>query len=188
MHLLISSFFKVSITKDKDLGNPSKLRISTTLVANNLPQKESQSTITKSLKRFFGKDNITRITFGYKTNQDDDRQSGLCHIQCLNAAIHTDRLHKSTYILRRRVEFVPHKGSIDGTAPNPTAIRLAQAPVREVIAQKAHAMDYINASAPLMSEKIFIKVMDDLADTMDDKLTTLTNNINLNTDMRIKNS
>ena len=80
MHLLISSFFKVRITKNKDLGNLSELRINTTLVANNLPQNDSQSTITKSLKRLFCKDNITGVTFGYKSKQDDDRQSGWCHI------------------------------------------------------------------------------------------------------------
>ena len=131
---LFFSFFKISITKDKDLDNPSEFRISTTLVANNLSQEESQFTITKFLKRLFDKDNITGVTFGYKTNQDDDCQSGWCHIQCLNAAVYTDWLHKSTYILGRRVDFVPHKCSIDSTAPNPTAIRLAQALVREVIA------------------------------------------------------
>ena len=35
-----SERLKVSITKDKDMGNLSELRISTTLVANNLPQRE----------------------------------------------------------------------------------------------------------------------------------------------------
>ena len=166
-----SERLKVSITKDKDSGNPSELRIITTLVANNLPQRESQSTITKSLKRLFGEENITRVTFGHKTNQDDDRQAGWCHIQCLNAAVYTDWLHKSTYILGRRVDFIPHKGSIDGTAPNQTAIRLAQAPVREAIAQKVHAMSNTNASSPLVSEKPFTKAMKELADTMDNKLT-----------------
>ena len=166
-----SERLKVSITKDKDSGNPSELRISTTLVANNLPQRESQSTITKSLKRLFGEENITRVTFGHKTNQDDDRQAGWCHIQCLNAAVYTDWLHKSTYILGRRVDFIPHKGSIDGTAPNQPAIRLAQAPVREAIAQKVHAMSNTNASSPLVSEKPFTKAMKELADTMDNKLT-----------------
>jgi hypothetical protein len=36
-----SERLKVNITKDKDVGNPSELRISTTLVASNLPQRES---------------------------------------------------------------------------------------------------------------------------------------------------
>ena len=179
---------KVSLTKDKDMSNPSELRISTTLVANNLPQRESQSTITKTLKRLFGEENITGVTFGYKTNLEDDRQAGWCHVQCLNAAVYTEWLHKSTYILGKRVDFMPHKGSIDGTEPNQTAIRLAQAPVREVIAQKAQAMHNTAASSPLVSEKLFTKTMKELAETMDNKLTTLTHNINLNTDMRIEAS
>jgi hypothetical protein len=183
-----SERLKVSLTKDKDVGNPSDLRISTTLVASNLPQSESQSAITNSLKQLFGAENITGITFGYQTNHEDDRQSGWCHIQCLNAAVYTEWCHKSTYILGRRVDFVPHKGSIDGTAPNPTAIRLAHAPVREVIAQKAQAMHNTAASSPLVSEKIFTKALKDLTESMDDKLTTLTHNINLNTDMRIEAS
>jgi hypothetical protein len=183
-----SERLKVSITKDKDAGHPSELRISTTLVANNLPQRESQSTIIKSLKRLIGEENVTGVTFGHKTNQEDDRQAGWCHIQCLNAAVYTEWLNKSTYILGRRVDFVPHKGSIDGSEPNPTAIRLAHAPVREVIAQKAQAMSNIAAASPLVSEKIFTKAIKELAETMDDKLNTLTNNINLNTDMRIEAS
>ena len=183
-----SERLKVSLTKDKDAGNPSELRISTTLVATNLPQRESQSAITNALKRLLGAENVTGITFGYQTNQADTRQSGWCHVQCLNAAVYTEWCHKSTYILGRRVDFVPHKASIDGTAPNPTAIRLAHAPVREVIAQKAQAMYNTAATSPLVSEKLFTKAIKELTDTMDDKLTTLTHNINLNTDMRIEAS
>lgn len=44
-----SERLKVSATKDKDTGNTSDLKISITLVVNNLPQRESQSTIVKSL-------------------------------------------------------------------------------------------------------------------------------------------
>ena len=178
----------VSATKDKGMGNPSELRISTTLVANNLPQRESQSTITKSLKKLLGEDNVTDITFGYQHKQEDDRQSGWCHIQCLNAAVYTDWLHKSVYMFGRRVDFVPHKGSIDGSAPNSTAIRLAQAPVREAIAQKALAMNNHAAATPLVSEKFFTKAMKDLVETMDVKLTTITNHINHNTDTRVEAS
>jgi hypothetical protein len=61
-----SEKLKVSVTKDKGLGNPSELRISTTLIANNLPQRESQSTITKSLKKLIGEDNVMDINFGYQ--------------------------------------------------------------------------------------------------------------------------
>ena len=141
-----SEKLKISITKDKNVGNILELRISTTLVANNLPQGESQSTITKALKRLFGDENITGVTYGYKSAQDDDRQAGWCHIQCLNATVYTEWLCKSTYILGRHVDFIPHKGSMDGTAPNPTAIRLAHTPVREVIAQKAQTMSNTAAS------------------------------------------
>jgi hypothetical protein len=44
------------------------------------------------------------------------------------------------------------------------------------------------ASSPLVSEKIFTKALKELTESMDDKLTTLTHNINLNTDMRIEAS
>lgn len=178
----------VSLTKDKDIGNSSELRISTTLVVNNLPQREAQSTIVKALKRLFGDDNITNITFGHQANREDDRHQGWCHIQCMNAAVYTEWLKKSTYILGRRIDFIPHKGSIDGASPNQTAIRLAHAPVREVIAQKAQAMNNIAASSPLISEKFFTKTIKDLVDTVDDKLTNLANNINLNTDKQIEAS
>jgi len=183
-----SERLKVSLTKDKDLGNTSELKISTTLVAYNLPQREAQSTITKALNRLFGDNNIADITYGYNLIQGDDRHSGWCHIQCLNAAVYTEWLRKSSYILGRRVDFFPHKGSMDGTAPNPTAIRLAHAPVREVLAQKAQAMHNTAVSSPLLSEKNFNKTIKDLVATVDDKLTTLTNNINLNTDKRIEAS
>lgn len=179
---------KVSITKDKDTGtHPSELRISTTLVANNLPQRESQSTITKTLKRIFGEDNIVGIHFGYN-NRMEERQAGWCHIQCLNAAVYTEWLHKSTYMLGRRVDFIPHKESMDGVEPNQTAIRLAQAPVREAIAQKVQAMNNVTASTPLVTEKLFTKTMKDLVETVDGKLATLANNINLNTDRRVEAS
>ena len=183
-----SERLKVSATKDKELGNPSELRISTTLVANNLPQRESQSAIIKALKKLIGEDNFTGVTFGYQFKQEDERQSGWCHIQCLNAAVYTEWLHKSVYMFGRRVDFVPHKGNIDGSAPNPTAIRLAHAPVREAIAQKAQAMSNHAAATPLVSEKLFNKAMKDLVETMDVKLNTISNHINHNTDTRIEAS
>ena len=150
-----SERLRVSATKDKDNGSTFDLRINTTLVAHNLPQRESQSTIVTSLRRLIGAENITGVTFGHKTKHEDDRQAGWCHIQCLNAAVYTEWLNKSTYILGRRVDFVPHKGSIDGSAPNPTAIRLAHAPVREVIVQKAQAMSNTAAASPLVSDIFF---------------------------------
>jgi hypothetical protein len=45
---------QVSVTRDRGNGNPSELRISTTLVANNLPQRESQTAITRAIKQVFG--------------------------------------------------------------------------------------------------------------------------------------
>jgi hypothetical protein len=43
-------------------------------------------------------------------------------------------------------------------------------------------------SSPLVSEKLFNKALKELTETMDDKLTSLTHNINLNTDMFIEAS
>ena len=40
-------------------------------------------------------------------------------------------------------------------------------------------------SSPLVSEKLFTKTIRELVETVDGKLTTLTNNINLNTDNKI---
>ena len=162
-----SERLKVSLTKDKAIGSISELRISTTLVANNLSQRESQTAITKTLKRLFGEENITGVSFRHQSNQEDGRQSGWCHIQCLNAAVYTEWLRRSTYILGRRVDFIPHKGSSDGIAPNPTAIPLAHAPVREVLAQKAQAMSNATPS-PLVSEKLFTKTMRELTETVDE--------------------
>ena len=42
--------FEVSIPRDRGVGNPSELRMSTTLVANHLPQRETQSSITNATK------------------------------------------------------------------------------------------------------------------------------------------
>ena len=86
------------------------------------------------------------------------------------------------------MDFVPNKRSIDGSAPNSTAIRLAQAPMREVIAQKALAMNNHAATTPLVSETFFKKTMKNLVETMDTKLNTLTTHINQNTDARVEAS
>ena len=180
-----SERLKVNITKGKDADNISELRISTTLIATNLPQREPQVTITKTLKKLFGEDNITGITFGYQSTHDEVRHSGWCHVQCLNAAVYTEWLRKSAYILGRRIDLIPHKGSIDGNKPNLTAIRLAQAPVREVIAQKIQAMNNTATTTPLVSEQLFTKIIKDLVETVDEKFTMLANTINLNTDKQV---
>ena len=172
----------VSVTRDRGNGNPSELRISTTLVANNLPQRESQASITKAIKLAFGADNIVGVSFG--NNPHADKQAGWCHIQCLNAAVYTEWLHKSTFILGRRIDFIPHHGSIDGSDPNNTAIRLAQAPAREAIAEKIQAMSNVTNSNPILTERYLTKTMKEFEDKLDEKFGTLTTTINTNTDRR----
>jgi hypothetical protein len=172
----------VSVTRDRGAGNPSELRISTTLVANNLSQRESQASITKAIKQAFGTDNIVGVSFG--NNPHTDKQSGWCHIQCLNAAVYTEWLHRSTFILGRRIDFIPHHGSIDGVDPNNTAIRLAQASAREAIAEKIQAMSNVTNSNPTLTDKSLTKSMKELEDKLDKKFGTLTTTINNHTDRR----
>jgi hypothetical protein len=171
----------VSLPRDRNVGNPSELRISTTLVANNLPQRESQATIIKAMKQLFGENNIVGIGFG---NTNTTRQAGWCHLQCLNTAVYTEWIHKSAYILGRRIDFIPHRGSIDGSDPNKTAIRLAQAPVREVIADKVQAMGNATNTNPLITEKYLSKTMKAFEDKLEEKFGSLTTNINHHTDRR----
>jgi hypothetical protein len=173
---------QVSVTRDRGTGNPSELRISTTLVANNLPQRESQASITKVIKQAFGADNIVGVSFG--TNPHSDKQAGWCHIQCLNAAVYTEWLHRSTFILGRRIDFIPHHGSIDGTDPNNTTIRLAQAPAREAIAEKIQAMGNVTNTNPIITEKYLTKTMKEFEDKLDVKFETLTTTINTHTDRK----
>ena len=179
---------QVSITKDRGIGNPSELRISTTLVANNLPQRETQSAITRAIKHIFGADNIVGISFGANNQPHTDKQAGWCHIQCLNAAVYTEWIHKSAIILGRRVDFIPHRGSIDGSDPNNTAIRLAHAPVREAIADKVQAMNNAANPNPLITERYLTKTMKDFEDKLDEKFGTLSTSINTHTDMRLETS
>ena len=175
---------QVSLTRDRSIGNPSELRISTTLVANNLPQRESQSTITKAIKQLFGENNIMGVSYG-TTNQDTtNKQAGWCHIQCLNTAVYTEWIHKSTFILGRRIDFIPHRGSIDGSDPNKTAIRLAQAPAREAIADKIQAMGNATNSNPLITERYLTKTMKEFEDKLDERFGSLTTSINNHTDKK----
>ena len=173
----------VSITRSRGVGNPSELRISTTLVANNLPQRESQASITKAIKQAFGEDNIVGVSFG-NNNPHTDKHAGWGHIQCLNAAVYTEWVHRSTFILGRRIDFIPHHGSIDGTIPNNTAIRLAQAPAREAIAEKIQAMTNAAHTNPPLTERQLTKTMKELEDKLDEKFGTLTTTINTHTDRR----
>ena len=172
----------VCITRDRGAGNQSELRISTTLVANNLPQRETQASITKAIKHAFGEDNIVGVSYG--TNPHTDKQAGWCHIHCLNAAVYTEWLHRSTFILGRRIDFIPHHGSIDGAIPNNTAIRLAQAPAREAIAEKIQAMGNVTNNNPILTERHLTKSMKELEDKLDEKFGTLSTTINNHTDRR----
>ena len=175
---------QVSITRDRGVGNLSDLRISLTLVANNLPQRETRSAITMAIKQAFGPDNVVDITFGTTTQRPTTKQAGWCHIQCLNAAVYTAWIHKFTLILGRRIDFVPHRGSIDGSEPNKTAIRLAQAPVREVIADKIQAMGNAANPNPLITEKYLSKTIREFEEKLDEKFGSLTTTINSHTDRR----
>jgi hypothetical protein len=126
------------------------------------------------------------VSFGANNQPHTDKHTGWCHIQCLNAAVYTEWLHKSAILLGRRIDFIPHRGSIDGSDPNNTAIRLAQAPIREVIADKIQAMSNAANPNPLITEKHFNKTMKDFEEKFDEKFDSLTTNINNHTDMRLE--
>ena len=149
----------VSVTYDQDASDPFELCISTTLVVNNLPQKESQSAIVRIIKKLFGEDNIVGVSFGHTPKNKEDRQAGWCHIQCFNAMVYTEWLNKSTYILRRRVDFIPHHGGIDCLELNETTICLAQAPTQKAIAQKIQMMHNFALTNPPITEKNFNRRM-----------------------------
>jgi len=70
---------RVSVTWDKEAISPLELCISTIIVVNNLPQKESQPSIVIALKNKFGDEYIvhTGLDFG---NQPNDKQASWCHI------------------------------------------------------------------------------------------------------------
>ena len=177
---------QVSITRDRGASHPSELRISTTLVANNLPQRETQTAIIRAIKQVFGADNIVGVNFGANNLPHTDKQAGWCHIHCLNAAVYTEWLHKSTSILGRRVDFIPHRGSIDGTVPNNTAIRLAQASAREAIADKIQTMTNAANPNPIVTERYLTKTMKEFEDKLEEKFGTLTTTINTHTDRRLE--
>ena len=168
---------QMSVTRDKNIGNSSELHISTTLMANNFPQRESPIAIIKAIKQAFGEDNVVDISFD-NTSQGTTKQARWCHIHCLYAAVYTVWIHESIHILGRHIDFIPHHGSVDGAAPNKTAIRLAQAPIREVLADKIQTMDNATILNPLITEKHLTKTMKEL----DEKFGSLITNINNHTD------
>ena len=174
----------MSITRDRSSDNTLELRISTTLVANNLPQREPQTAITKAIKQLFGADNIVGISFDNNNQDTTNKQAGWCHIQCLNTAVYTEWIHKSTFILGRRIDFIPHRGSIDGSDPNKTAIHLAQVPAREAIADKIQAMGNATNPNPLLTGKYLTRTMKEFEKKLDEKFGSLTTSINHHTNRR----
>lgn len=115
--------YKVSIIKDKDTSNPSDLQISTTLVTNDLPQRESKITITKTLKCNFGENNIFRVCFEHVTNLSNKR-----YAHYLMTVIYIEWHHKSTNIVGRRVDFIPHKGSMDNAVLTKSPLPMPKPP------------------------------------------------------------
>ena len=138
------------------------------------------------MKQTFGANNILGVSFGMNNHPQNDKQSGWCHIQCLNTAVYTEWIHKSVYILGRHIDFTPHRGSIDGKDHNKTAIRLAHAPTREAIAEKVQAMHNAHNSNPLVTEKQLTKIMKDLEEKLNEKVGTLTTLMKSHTDRRLE--
>ena len=138
----------------------------------------------KAIKHAFGADNIVGISFGY--NNQPDKQIGWWHVQYLNAVVYTEWIYKSTFILGRRIDFIPHRGSIDGLDPNKTAIRIAQTPVREVIAEKIQAMGNATNANPLVTEHHINKSMKELKDKLDENFCTLSITITIHTEWRLE--
>ena len=155
--------------KGKALQNNTALDILRALMRDSCSHSREVEIL--SLTKMDAKKDFAFITLTTKESRDELLNKSLTY--------HSERLKVS-------ITKGKEMGSIDGTEPNQTAIRLAHAPVQEVVAQKTQAMSNTAATSPLVSKKIFTKVIKELAETMDNKLTMLTNNINLNTDMRIE--
>jgi hypothetical protein len=68
--------------------------------------------------------------------------------------------------------------------PNNTAIRLAQTPAREAIAEKIQVMSNVNNSNPIITDKYLTKSMKELNDNLDEKFGTLTTTINNHMDRK----
>lgn len=111
---------------------------------------------------------------------------GWCHIQCLNASMYTEWLHKSTFTFGHQIDSIPCKENIDNTEPNKTAIQLALAPTRETIAQNVQAMNNAMAFTLMNFKKVFTIIMKESVDMVDGKLATLAKNMNLDTCRRMK--
>jgi hypothetical protein len=90
---------KVSVTHDRDSGNPSKLHFSSTLVVNNLPQKKSYFAIVRNIKKVFNKDNIVGVSFKHIPSiRRIDKPDGFTYNVSTPRSTPHDQ-HKSAYIL-----------------------------------------------------------------------------------------
>lgn len=63
------------MTWDNEVGNKTELYTSTTLIAENLTQKESQSTFLRTNKQIVREDTIVDTTFGNSSRHKDDKPS-----------------------------------------------------------------------------------------------------------------
>ena len=137
------------------MAAPLELCISSTLVANNFPHCVTQTSIVMALSL---DRKIVGFDFGHNVIHAEDRSAGWCHIQCLNAVVYTKRIHKSTYMFKRHIDFILRKGSIDGMVPNKNPLHLAQALVREVVVQQIETINNANIGVELTKEH-FMKSM-----------------------------
>ena len=90
------------------------------------------------------------------------------------------------YILGRCIDFIPHRGSINGTDPNKTAIRIAQVPVRKVTAEKIQAMENATNANSLLTEHYLNKTMKALEEKLDEKFYTFSTTITTHTDWSLE--
>ena len=76
--------------------------------------------------------------------------------------------------------------SIDGSKPNKMAIRLANTPTHEAIAQKVQAMNYIVAAHPAIMSMHFNWTTKIGNTNLIKKIAAMVSTINLNTDQRVE--
>lgn len=143
--------------------------------------------IIKTIKKLFGENNIVDITFGNSSWHVDDKQSGWCHLHCLNATVYTEWIRSSAVMLGRRIDFVPHKGSINNTEPYCTTICLAQAPAREAVVEKFKQCLKLQPTTPWSWRRVVPKQCWS-EEKIDGKLASLASCMNLNTNQRVEAS
>lgn len=86
----IQENIKINIMKDKHAKISLDLHINTTLVAHNIPPKESQTTIVKTINTFSGEDNLFVVSFRHNTCHVGEKRSGWHHVQCLSATVYME--------------------------------------------------------------------------------------------------